>query len=1843
MLMKRLLLIIAILLATNVLFSKNVDLTTAQRAGANYMINILGSEVKAADFKLHHVYSNGDNQPLLYIFNAPGSFVIVSGNDAARPILAYSNDGEFVTKEMPENLTTWLNYYKREIEYAYAHSLEGSAEIQAQWETLTRRDADAATSNRGTRSGFYLLSTTWNQDTYYNDDCPTDSDGPNGHVYAGCVACAMSQIINYWEYPSVGQGSHSYVHPTYGSQSVNFAQTTFNYSLMPNALSYSSTQSQIDAIANLMRHCGVAVNMDYGADGSGAFDIAARAAFVSYFKYSSNISMAEKAYYSTSEWENLLKSELDLGRPIFYSGSGSGGHAFVCDGYDGNNNFHFNWGWGGYGDGYFALDAMNPSSGHDYNDDHTILINITPGNGADYPTLLLNTEGTTTQTIASETRIGHPLAYNQHSTTDYTNVTTDQLTLYPENASDQLLLRNISFEGQSLQIYDGVGTSGTLLLTLNTSNCGNIVTSTAHALTLVYSGHFYSDGFEVRVTPDEFSDCLAPTNLTADVSGSDINLSWQWEGTGDWITHIQSDYSHYYGFNGANSYSYAQRFTQSDLVDHVGKSLTKVSLGLGVSLSTYKLQLWTGTVNNLTLVYEQDLPTTNTGAWTDVILNTPFTIPANTEVWIGYTAGSVPASTYFWGVDDGPIVSNTSYVINNGYCYELEVGVGLAYNLAIRGFLENLSNTYKVYHGGSEIATVTGTSYIHSNAGMGEHCYTVKKVCDNELSDPSNQACVSINCPTPLNLTATAAAAENSIHLRWETETGEWESYAQDQLSDFYGFNSENSYSYAQRFTPDVLVPHIGKSITKMGIAVGLQLSTYKLQIWTGAINNLTLVYEQDVLNVNVGNWTEIVLNTPFVIPANTEVWIGYTAGQVPASTYFWGVDNGPIVSNTSYVINNGSCNELGAWLSCNLAIKGFIDDLSGTYTIYNENTELATVTGNTYTHTNLTPGTYYYTVKQICDGHLSTPSNQACANIFECSNPTNLTATAGDNQINLSWGTEAGEWKSHAQDQLSNFYGFNGENSYSYAQRFTPDVLVPHIGKSITKMGIAVGLQLSTYKLQIWIGAINNLTLVYEQDVPNVNVGNWTEIVLNTPFVIPANTEVWIGYTAGQVPAGTYFWGVDNGPIVSNTSYVINNGSCYELETGVGLSYNLAIKGFIDDLSGNYTIYQGGTAVATVTGNAYTHANLTPGTYCYTVRRNCGNTLSASSNQACATIDCPTFDFYGEPILHQGEPALYLYWNLVENATAYNIYLNGTFIGSSTDNDFITPSITQGTPYSFYVTPQFGNTECDYLYSRTITYQDPSISCNTPYNLAAIETNTGHNLTWDFGSPEPISWSSTIYTNIGTGNAVTFDCAQRWTNYDLANSIGKTISSITFFPAEENCTYTLKLWVGGNQIDGPEQLVYSQTVSGLTINQENTIPLTTPYTIDDDRCLWIGYECATTTGHPAGADAGPAVHGKGNMIYINGSWQPLTALNSELDFNWIIKAHLEDNATFNIYRDNTVIAQNIQGNTHSVSNEPQGSFCYTATAQCANSESGHSNSACVSNCNDVTSDFYQTACNSYTWNGQTYTQSGDYVQTFTTVNGCDSIVTLHLTISNIATFEFSASACDNYTWNGTTYNESGDYTQQFTTVNGCDSIVTLHLTISNIATTEFNVSACDSYTWNEMTYNESGDYTQEFTTVNGCDSVVTLHLTINYSATVTLEDSVFIHQEYHANGFDILTNDEEGTFEYTLNLTTEFGCDSIVTLNLTVIDNTGLDDLILNNIKVYPNPTTDHFFIATNSDILLQKVAVYNIYGALIHEVNDINSSDVQIQISNLAAGIYMVDITTSKGRIVKRITIRR
>lgn len=318
----------------------------------------------------------------LYVFNVAKDegFVIVSNDDRTEPILGYSDSGHFDPENMPENMRAWLQGYADQIAWLNEHP-----EVQNTIQKAPTKNPIGP-----------LMQSEWNQNAPYWNECPIFQ--PTGaQSVTGCVATAMAQIMYYHKYPE--KTTKTIPSYTYGSRwGMNFTEnavpvTTFDWTnMIDNYTNYTDAQGA--AVAALMHCCGTSVNMDY-ADaangGSGANTVKVAGAMKEYFDYSATTRYVGRGSYSMDDWNNLIYSELAEGRPVLYGGrSSGGGHAFVVDGYDGDELFHVNWGWGGHQDGYFLLSVLNPgstagigssTSSDGYSYDQEAIIGIKPFDG----------------------------------------------------------------------------------------------------------------------------------------------------------------------------------------------------------------------------------------------------------------------------------------------------------------------------------------------------------------------------------------------------------------------------------------------------------------------------------------------------------------------------------------------------------------------------------------------------------------------------------------------------------------------------------------------------------------------------------------------------------------------------------------------------------------------------------------------------------------------------------------------------------------------------------------------------------------------------------------------------------------------------------------------------------------------------------------------------------------------------------------------------------------------------------------------------------------------------------------------------------------------------------------------------------------------------------------------------------------------------------------------------------------------------------------------------------------------------------------------------------------------
>lgn len=291
--------------------------------------------------------SDKTNNAPYYAFNLEQGYVIVSGDDEMTELVGYAENGFFDAENVPPQMQLWLDGYAK-----YVAAVQSG---KAKARKILLSDSPSVVVEP-------LVTTKWNQDAPFNNFAPeyTDDNNNTQRCATGCAATAMAQIMKFHNWPDQGVGHYSYEHQSFGTISSNFSEHVYDWTDMIDRYNngeYSNVQA--DAVALLMKDCGVSLNMNYGPV-SGASIYSYYPAFKNYFRYSSRT--VNRSGCETAEFTKIITDELQEGRPIIYCGTGEdGGHAFVVDGYDTNYFLHVNWGWGGYSDGYFDMNYMDPT------------------------------------------------------------------------------------------------------------------------------------------------------------------------------------------------------------------------------------------------------------------------------------------------------------------------------------------------------------------------------------------------------------------------------------------------------------------------------------------------------------------------------------------------------------------------------------------------------------------------------------------------------------------------------------------------------------------------------------------------------------------------------------------------------------------------------------------------------------------------------------------------------------------------------------------------------------------------------------------------------------------------------------------------------------------------------------------------------------------------------------------------------------------------------------------------------------------------------------------------------------------------------------------------------------------------------------------------------------------------------------------------------------------------------------------------------------------------------------------------------------------------------------------
>jgi hypothetical protein len=509
----------ALFICVSALFAGTVNIRDARLAGKNFYyerINEYTNTPYASITITGELVEKANGEPVYYAFNFNDDkgFVLVSADESSWPVIGYAFKGTYSDENLPEHFSTWMQHYIDQITAARAQSIAADEPTRAEWARLLNSGSTQLFDLRGNNDVAPLITNDWNQDFPFNGMCPEDNCGGSyfNRVPVGCVATAMTMIMYYWRWPETGQGSHCiYPTPSYGPQCADFANTTYDWNGMDNLGKNGSSFRESAPLATLSWHGGIAVDMDYACAGSGSYTASAASALKTYFKYATATSYVQKISYSSSAWYQLLRDNLDAGRPLEYGGQGpDGGHAWVCDGYQGTDYFHMNWGWGGAYNGYFYLNNLNPG-GSTFNSSQGAIINLQP-NTSLYPPYCSG------QTTVSSTDFGS-IADGSGPVAAYQDNANCSWLIMPDDSVQSIVLSFSRFDlaaNDFVTVYDGSTTAAPVLGQFTGSTLPGNVTSTGPTMlvTFVTDGSGTAGGFQADYETNLVSFCTTSTNLT---------------------------------------------------------------------------------------------------------------------------------------------------------------------------------------------------------------------------------------------------------------------------------------------------------------------------------------------------------------------------------------------------------------------------------------------------------------------------------------------------------------------------------------------------------------------------------------------------------------------------------------------------------------------------------------------------------------------------------------------------------------------------------------------------------------------------------------------------------------------------------------------------------------------------------------------------------------------------------------------------------------------------------------------------------------------------------------------------------------------------------------------------------------------------------------------------------------------------------------------------------------------------------------------------------------------------------------------------------------------------------
>ncbi len=1036
----------------------------------------------------------------VYVFTTENSFVLMAADDRVQPILGYSLTGRFNVEDMPANKRAWIQEYSDAIRYAIDNQLRASSEVTQQWRDLAEGNPNV---DRATTVVAPLIQTHWSQGSPYNMLCP-------GGSVTGCVATAMAQIMKYWNYPEHGIGSHTYTHSTYGELSADFQSTTYDWNNMINTYDYSSTNTQKMAVATLMYHCGVSVNMNYSPSSSSAGSAIVAEALKTYFNYSTEMAYHARSEYSDNVWISMLKADLNLNRPIWYNGRGSGGgHAFVFDGYNSNNYFHVNWGWGGYCDEYYVISNLNPGPGGIgsgdngiYNEDQGAVLGIRPSEcTADAPS---------------------NLTYSQNGR----NVSLSWTAA--SGASSYQVYCNNSFIGNvSSTSYTGIAPYGSSVYYVRSVDSQGRLSLSSNAVTVTVD-------YPVPLVDD----------LAATASGNNVNLSWT---APDWcypstptatLTYGEGNYNGSLGYTGSNTIYWGHRYLASNLSSYNNMKVYKVSF-FANETGPYEVYVYNGTTSGhpQTQLLQQSFSVGSTG-WFDIDLSTPIQIDASQDLWVfiydpEYRNYPATYCSYYSGSEGNYYSTNPTsgvYTWNNAA-------------FLIRTFVSDGNYTYNIFRNSFCIANNVGsTSYYDNNLPTGFYNYYVTTNYYAGETSASNQVSVQIGTGTYYTISASANPIEGGTVIGMG-------SFIAGQTCTLIASANEG-YSFVDW--------------TKNGTSVSTD-ATYSFAVTENATY---------VANFSSNTPQGLEVFAEYYPEANNPNSQYVRVYWTESSRFYLdndNVDSGTSKSDRStYCVYRAYCDGSGEELIANnVTGNQYIDnEWSGLATgNYKYGVSVVDGRGNAKEiHWNDTPVIPNPHTLDVSAFQPPVTNNSHYGELrVNCENGRH------NNDVTISTGVKDNrDYLQYCTDNYAGGVGTGGGAVY-WGIRFPAADLTAYAGQSLTKVGIFTDTDgdygwtySGYYTVNVYLGgatAPGTLVSTISEYVPGDFA--WHDITLTTPVTIDATQDLWLTIYTSDIAypmSGCDY--VGNG----NSDFLSLDGFTWEHSTDYGLNYTWMIRGCVGE-----------------------------------------------------------------------------------------------------------------------------------------------------------------------------------------------------------------------------------------------------------------------------------------------------------------------------------------------------------------------------------------------------------------------------------------------------------------------------------------------------------------------------------------------------------------------------------------------------------------------------------------------------------------------------------------------------